>query len=71
MKIKDIPAYVLTPYYKMTHIIVAEVENGLFQYRQCLSSKGAAVRRLNQVRERFPQVHFEMVSLKDINKYDK
>ena len=49
MKIKDIPEYVLNPSYKMTHIMVAEVENGLFQYRRCFTTKSAATRRFNTV----------------------
>lgn len=66
MKIKDIPEYVLNPSYKMTHIIVAEVEDGLYQYRQCFGSKGAATRRFNSSIKRYPNVHFAVVSIEDI-----
>lgn len=66
MKIKDIPEYVLNPSYKMTHIIVAEVEDGLYQYRQCFSSKSAATRRFNNAVKNYPKVHFEIVDIKDI-----
>ena len=68
MKIKDIPNYVLDPSYKMTHILVAEVEDGLFQYRRCFTCKSAATRRFNTIVTTFPNVHFEIVAIKDINK---
>ena len=66
MKIKDIPEYVLNPRYKMTHIMAAEVEGGLFQYRRCFPSKGASTRRLNEVRRLYPHIHFEVTSIEDI-----
>lgn len=66
MKIKDIPEYVLNPSYKMTHIMVAEVENGLFQYRRCFTTKSGATRRFNTVTKQYPNTHFEIVAVKDI-----
>lgn len=68
MKIKDIPEYVLNPSYKMTHIMVAEVENGLFQYRRCFTTKSGATRRFNTVIKQYPNTHFEIVAIKDILK---
>lgn len=66
MKIKDIPEYVLNPSYKMTHILVAEMADGTFQYRKCFYNKGTATRGYNKVTKLYPNVHFEVVSIQDI-----
>ena len=68
MKIKDIPDYVLNPSYKMTHILVAEVADGLYQYRRCFTCKGASTRCFNRVAKNNPNVHFEVVSIEDLKK---
>lgn len=71
MKITDIPQYVLNPSYKMTHILVAEVEGGMFQYRRCFTSKSASTRCYNKVTKNWPDVHFEIVSIEDVKKGEK
>ena len=68
MKIKDIPNYVLNPSYKMTHILVAEVSDCLYQYRRCFTCKSAATRRLNSLTKIYPNNHFEVVSIEDAKK---
>ena len=68
MKIYDIPNYVLNPSYKMTHILVAEVADGLYQYRRCFKRKSAATRCFNRVAKNYPDVHFEVVTIEDAKK---
>ena len=68
MKIKDVPEYVLNPAYKMTHVLVAEVDKDLFQYRMCFTTKGASTRRFNLASKRYPNIHFAVASVEDIKK---
>jgi hypothetical protein len=68
MKIKDIPEYVLNPSYKMTHILVAEVADGLYQYRRCFTTKSSSTRCLHKVNKYCPNVHFEVVTIEEAKK---
>lgn len=68
MKIKDIPEYVLNPSYKMTHILIAEVAEDLYQYRRCFSNKSSATRRFNYLVKTYPDIHFEVVTIEDAKK---
>jgi hypothetical protein len=67
IKVNDIPAYVLDPSYKMTHIIAAKRKDGSLQYRQCFGSKGAATKRMKVSKDRFPDVEFYMFSINELN----
>ena len=66
-KVKSIPAYVLDPSYKMTHIIAGRCKDGSLQYRQCFKSKGAAMRRMNTAKERYPDVEFYVFPISEFN----
>ena len=65
--VRDIPAYVMDPAYKMTHIIAARRADGSLQYRQCFKSKGAAVGRMRKAMERYPDVEFKIFALNELN----
>ena len=62
-----IPAYVLDPSYKMTHILVAKIEDGVYQFRQCFTSKGGAVNKFKKASERWPNIEFKLVPINEIN----
>lgn len=62
-----IPAYVLNPSYKMTHILVAKIEDGVYQYRQCFASKGGAMNKFKKASERWPNVEFKVIAINEIH----
>ena len=62
-----IPAYVLDPSYKMTHILVAKIADGVYQFRQCFASKGGAVNKFKKASERWPDVEFKLIPINEIN----
>ena len=68
MKIKDIPEYVLNPSYKMTHILVAEVAEDLYQYRRCFSTKSSSTAVANLFKTYLPIMFFEVVTIEDAKK---
>lgn len=62
-----IPAYVLDPSYKMTHILVAKIADGVYQFRQCFTSKGGAINKFKKASERWPDVEFKLIPINEIN----
>lgn len=62
-----IPAYVLDPSYKMTYILVAKVDEGVYQFRQCFMSKGGAMNKFKKASERWSDVEFKLVPINEIN----
>ena len=67
IKVNNIPAYVLDPSYKMTHIIAAKRKDGSLQYRQCFTTKGSAIRKMKISKERNPDVEFYIFSINELN----
>lgn len=65
--VRDIPAYVMDPAYKMTHIIAGRCNDGSLQFRQCFKSKGAAVARMKKAMERYPDVEFQIFPINELN----
>ena len=64
--ITNIPAYVLDPSYKMSHILVAKMPDGTWQYRQCFTSKGGAMNKFKKASERWPNVEFKVFAINEI-----
>lgn len=65
--VRNIPAYVLNPSYKMTHIIAARVNDGGLQFRQCFGSKSAANNKLKKLAYIYPDVEFHVFAIKDLS----